>query len=348
MKGKVYTYLLQISITLLVGSVALSVQGQDIHFSQLSETPLLRNPALAGLFSGDVRIQTVYRSQWNSFTDAYKTGSVNAEFKLPIGRKNDFVTIGGQVLYDRAGTVALSATHVLPMINLHKSLSDERNMYLSMAVMGGLVQRRIDRSKITTDSQFDGTGYVPGSSTGESFTRNSYSYGDATVGMSFNTQLGSNEDNNIYAGVAYHHFTKPKNVAFYSNYDIEMSPKIVYSIGVRTSFSENAYITLEGDFSKQGSFTNMIGGIVISRKIGDIADPKYLFHIGSYYRYNDALVPVVKLETKPLAFSLSYDINMSNLRQASFGRGGMEASIIYQSFHSGRYSSRDDLRCPRF
>ncbi len=348
MKGILYIKLLQLGIVALLSITATTAHGQDIHFSQLSETPLLRNPALAGLFSGDIRIQTVYRTQWNSFTDAYKTGSINAEFKLPLGSKNDFATVGGQILYDRAGTVALSATHILPMINFHKSLSEERNMYLSMAVMGGIVQRRIDRSKMTTNSQFDGSGYAPGSATGETFNRNGYSYGDASVGMSFNTQLGSKPDDNMYVGVAYHHFTKPKNVSFYSNYKIEMSPKMVYSFGIRTAISDNGYVTLEGDYTRQNSYRDLIGGVTFSRKLGDVSSPGYMFHIGSYYRFNDAIIPVIKLETRPLGFSISYDVNISGLKQASFGRGGLEVSTTYQSFHHGKYSSKNDLRCPRF
>ena len=31
----------------------ISVQAQDLHLSQFFETPLLRNPALAGIFEGD-------------------------------------------------------------------------------------------------------------------------------------------------------------------------------------------------------------------------------------------------------------------------------------------------------
>ena len=45
-----------------------NVQSQDIHFSQFNEAPLLRNPALAGLFSGDIRLQSVFRTQWQSVT----------------------------------------------------------------------------------------------------------------------------------------------------------------------------------------------------------------------------------------------------------------------------------------
>ena len=42
-----------------------SLVAQDIHLSQFYETPILRNPALIGLFNGDYRIQAVYRNQWN-------------------------------------------------------------------------------------------------------------------------------------------------------------------------------------------------------------------------------------------------------------------------------------------
>src|SRR5882762_4752940 len=89
------------------------VTAQDIHFSQFFETPLLRNPALAGIFTGDYRLQMVYRDQWRSVTEGYKTGSLNGEYKLHIGKDDDFLTVGGQVLFDRAGSAALTQTSVL-------------------------------------------------------------------------------------------------------------------------------------------------------------------------------------------------------------------------------------------
>ena len=65
-------------------SLAACSFAQDIHFSQFFEAPLYRNPALAGIVNADVRVQTVYRSQWNSIANAYKTTSLNAEYKLPV------------------------------------------------------------------------------------------------------------------------------------------------------------------------------------------------------------------------------------------------------------------------
>ena len=170
------------------GSCAFS---QDIHFSQFFETPLLRNPSFTGIYTGDIRVQGVYRNQWNNVTNAYKTASVNAEYKTPVGKGYDFVTTGLEVFYDRAGTIGWTSTYVLPALNYHKSLSDEKNRYLSLGFMGGFVQRRFDRSKMTTNSTYDGLG------DGESFDKAQYTYLDGSVGMSFNSSFNDNPKNNF-------------------------------------------------------------------------------------------------------------------------------------------------------
>src|SRR6187549_1918608 len=89
-------------------------QGQDPHFSQFFEAPLLRNPSLAGLFAGDIRLQTVYRNQWQSVTTPYQTSSVNFEYKQPIGKGNDFITTGLQILFDKAGITNFTTTNIYP------------------------------------------------------------------------------------------------------------------------------------------------------------------------------------------------------------------------------------------
>ncbi len=324
------------------------VQAQDIHFSQIFETPLLRNPALSGLFKGDLRIQTVYRSQWNAVTNAYQTGSANVEYKIPRGENGDYVTLGSQILYDKSGTATLTSTHFLPAINYHKSLNADKSTYLSLGMMGGLVQRSIDRSKITTNSQFNGSNYDPNLSNGENFSKTAYSYFDATVGMSFSTQIGEDENNNMYFGTAYHHFNKPSNLGFYTNSNVEMIPKWTMSAGVRMATTDDAFVTFEGDYSSQGVNKEIIAGVLYSKKLGDLDDPKYVIHAGSYFRLGDAIIPVVKLETKPLAFALSYDMNISGLKRVSRGRGGFEFSITYQKFLDKFNSSINATKCPKF
>ena len=322
--------------------------AQDIHFSQFFEAPLLRNPALAGLFSGDLRIQAVYRTQWQSVTVPYQTVSLNGEFKLAVGKTEDFLTIGGEILYDKAGTVAMTTTHLLPTINYHKSLSSERNIYLSLGFMGGLIQRKIDRSKVTTNSQYDGSGYNGTLADGETFNTPSYSYFDGSTGISFNSQIGENQDNNIFIGVAYQHFNKAPKNSFYDNANVKMIPKWVYSAGVRMSTSEDSYITFQGDYSKQGPHTEIVGGFMYTRKLEDADDPRYLIHGGAFMRWKDAFIPVAKLEVKPLSISVSYDVNISQLTPASRARGGFEMGLSYQRFINKDNTSRDAVRCPRF
>jgi type IX secretion system PorP/SprF family membrane protein len=331
-------------------TMAFSYQGnsQDIHFSQIFETPLLRNPALAGLFKGDVRIQSVYRTQWNSVTVPYRTGSLDGEVKLPVGQQNDYLTVGAQFLYDKAGTVALTATHILPTVNYHKSLSDEKNSYVSLGFMAGWVQRSIDRSKMTTNSQFDGVNYNENLSNGEYFASGNYSYFDATVGMSYNSQIGENADNNVFFGLAYHHFNKPKKVSFYTDNSVEGTPKIVGSAGIRMSMTDDSYFTIQADYSKQGAYTETVAGALYTWKFGNAENPQYAFHTGAYMRWKDALIPVAKVQAKSIAIALSYDANISPLRTASTGRGGFEASLTYQKFFDRYNSSKEAIRCPRF
>jgi type IX secretion system PorP/SprF family membrane protein len=340
--------LLKYIIVFAIVSIAAKASGQDIHFSQLFETPFLRNPALAGLFKGDIRIQTVYRSQWNQVTDAYRTASANIEYKLPVGDANDFVTLGGQVLYDKSGTVNLSSIHVLPAVNYHKSLSTEKNRYLSLAFMGGYVQKSIDRDKISTNNQYFNSTYNPYSYNGEPLSNGNYGYFDASVGLSFNSQIGENEDNNYYVGAAYHHFAKPKKLSFYDDVISELTPKWVGSAGLRMSLTDYSFITFEGDYSQQGTTTEIIGGLLYTLKLDDVVDPIYLIHGGAYLRLNDAIIPVIKLETTPMSFAVSYDINISGLKKVSTGRGGFELSISYKKFLERDNSTSKSLRCPKF
>lgn len=328
----------------LLGALFLyaAATAQDIHFSQFFEAPLLRNPSLAGIFTGDIRVQAVYRDQWNSVTTAYKTSSLNAEYKLHIGKGNDFITPGIQILHDRAGTVSWVSTHVLPALNFHKSLSEETNRYLSLGFMGGPVMRSFDRSKMTTNSQFDGMG------DGENITQSNYTYFDAAVGMSYNSQLNDNPDNNFFVGLAYHHITNPPTT-FYPAGTSSLAPKWVASAGMRFSVTPASYFTLQGDYSTQAQFQEVVAGALYGIKIGHYLDePKYTIHGGLFMRWNDALMPVMKLDYKPFSVSLSYDVNISPLKSSTYGRGGFELSLSYIGFTQRDNSSLNAVLCPKF
>jgi type IX secretion system PorP/SprF family membrane protein len=322
--------------------------SQDLHFSQFFEAPLLRNPSLAGIFTGDYRIQGVYRDQWNSITNAYRTGSFNGEYKMPIGKSNDFLTVGMQILYDKAGTAGLTTNEVFPALNYHKSLSDVKTMYLSLGFMGGYVEKWIDRSKVTTNNQYDGTAYNPGIPDGETFPTPSVHYWDGSVGMSFNESFGADQQNSLFLGAAYHHLNRPRN-SFYQDAQDELDPKYVFSLGMKVAIDDYSYFTLQADRSMQGIARETIGGAMYSYKLGDFPDnPQYIASFGAFMRWKDAFIPVLKLEMLPLSIALSYDINISPLETVSQGRGGVELSISYIGFLARDNSAKYKMVCPHF
>jgi len=320
-----------------------SAFSQDIHFSQFFETPLLRNPSLAGIYTGDIRVQAVYRNQWNNVTNAYKTESLNGEYKMPVGKGNDFMTVGLQMLNDVAGTIGWTSTYFLPALNFHKSLSADQNRYLSAGFMGGFVQRRFDRSKMTTNSQYNGFG------DGETFSQASYIYLDGSAGMSYNSSFGSDVNNNFFAGVAYHHFNRPSN-SFYRNAKIELNPKWVFSAGVKFVVTDYTFLTIQADHSNQGSFQETVAGTMFAIKIGeDINHPQYTIQGGAFLRWGDALIPVIKVDYNPFSFAFSYDANISALKPSSYGLGGFEFSLSYIAFRSRlEKSTINSILCPRF
>lgn len=308
------------------------VNGQDIHLSQFYQSPLLRNPALAGLFEGDIRVQGVYRDQWNSVTKAYRTGSLNAEYKLPVGQGDDYLTVGLQSYFDRAGAVSYTKLMFYPAINFHKSLSVERNMYISAGFMGGWVQHSIDLTKVTTNSTYEGMGI------NENITDPTYAYLDGSTGISFNTQIKDDPESNLYLGVAYHHFNRPGN-SFYRNKSVQLNPKWVFSGGLKLNVGEYSFVEVQGDHYHQGSFKQTILGAMYGLKIGPYPDePDYTLSLGTFMRLQDALIPVLKLEYPPYAISFSYDANVSKLKPSSLGRGGFEMSISFTK-KTERYSN---------
>jgi type IX secretion system PorP/SprF family membrane protein len=324
------------------------VKAQDIHFSQFFEAPLLRNPSLAGIFTGDIRVQAVYRDQWNSFTNAYRTGSLNAEYKMSVGGGGDFLTTGIQVLYDKAGSAGLTSTHAMPALNYHKSLSSDKVSYLSLGFMGGMIRKSIDLSKISTNSQYGGGGYDPTAPTGEQLSVPSFTSWDASVGMSFNTSFGVDQLNSMFIGAAYHHLNRPKN-SFYRNPEIELSPKFVFSSGVKFIVDDWTYVTLHADHSMQGTFKETIGGAMYSYKLGGLVDePLYTLHAGAFLRWKDAFVPVVKMDMQGLSVAVSYDVNVSPLKTASMGRGGFELSLTWTGFVNRDNDNTYGTLCPRF
>ncbi|MCB0696541.1 MAG: PorP/SprF family type IX secretion system membrane protein [Chitinophagaceae bacterium] len=341
---------------ILIGYVVLmlfcscQLLAQDIHFSQFYETSILRNPSFTGIFTGDYKVGVVYRSQWSSISKPYQTGVVNAETRIPVrGMNNDFVSIGLLAYYDKAGSVSLQTLTLYPALNYNKSLSSEKNTYLSVGFTGGFIQRSFDPSKATFDNQYQNGRYDPSYATGESFTQPSFNQLDMGAGFSFNTTTGQDNNINIVLGAAGYHFSRPK-YSFFNDRNINIAMRLNLSAGLSVQASEKFSYQLHANYMSQGAYNELIAGGLLGWNKTEPSSSTIMFSIfgGIFYRFRDAIIPTVKVRYHDLSFGMSYDANVSKLTAASNLRGGYELTIVKTGlFRDPKYQKARTL-CPHF
>lgn len=332
-------------LTTLIILVSAAASAQDINFSQFYELPLLRNPALAGQYRGDIRVTSAFRSQWNSVTVPFKTTALGTELKLGLGQNSyDYLSLGLQLTNDVAGDSRLGRTQIMPMIAYHKLMSADRDAYLSLGILGGAVQQRFDPTKLKFDDQFVNGSYSITNPTHEVFTSTNVTYWDASVGLKYSSDFGY--DNAFYIAAGYFHFSQPK-VAFASFNDVRLNRKIVLNAGLSLATSDFNKVIIYLDYFHQGGNDQVQGGFLYRH---DLLQEDVDFTVsltgGAFLRWNDAIIPVIKLDYYNWGFGISYDANISKLRTASKGRGGFELTLSYSNFLNIRNSSLESVRCP--
>ncbi len=340
---KLFSYSL-FFILFILNSLIVTSQ-QDINFSQFYELPLMRNPALAGIFNGNIRFTAAYRNQWESVTTPYRTMALGTEVKFFKGfSAGDFITTGLQVTNDVAGDSKLSRTQVFPVLNYHKLLSEEKNSFIALAFMGGLVNEGFDAGKLQFDDQFVNGAYNSSNPTNQAFSKTHFSYIDASTGLSFTSLI--NNFTKFYLGAGLFHFTKPK-LSFMLDNDVRLNKKWVFNTGI--SIYTNTYnrIVVYADYFMQGANRMAQGGLLFIRNFDpDGDDSRLSLAGGAVYRYKDAIIPVIKLNTNKLSIGLSYDVNVSKLKIASAYRGGFELTLSYAGLWNKANSDAEKVNCP--
>lgn len=322
--------------------------AQDINFSQFYDLPILRNPALAGIFNGDVRVTSAYRNQWQSVTVPYRTVALGVEYKRNVSSNGDFITLGMQMTNDMAGDSKLTRTQVFPVINYHKSLSSEKSTYLSGGFMGGPVMQSFDPAKLSFDDQYVGTEYSASNPTRQTFTNTRLTYWDPAVGLCFSNE--TENGGNFYVSAGLFHFTKP-TISFLEQNNFRMLTKYVINAGYTYMMNEINRMVLYADYFQQGGASQAQGGAMIMHDLQEREDgDKMSISGGVFYRLNDAIIPVVKLNYYNMSIGATYDVNVCKLVPASQYRGGFEMTLSYKGMVR---SSHDDpsyyqSRCPKF
>ena len=155
------------------------------------------------------------------------------------------------------------------------------------------------------------------------------------------------ESINYYVGAAYFHFNKPK-VSFNKNFnDIKLAPKVMINAGLTGAIGEENDIIIYADYFKQGGGEQMQAGLMYKHNLVKYDDDDVVsLSGGAFLRWNDAVLPVIKLDYYKFGVGFTYDANISKLKTASQSRGGFEISMSYRNYLNIRNSSLNKTRCP--
>ncbi|MEO6188739.1 MAG: PorP/SprF family type IX secretion system membrane protein [Ginsengibacter sp.] len=332
---------------LIASFITVAGHAQDLHYSQFFNNPLLTNPANSGFIpDADYRLGASYRNQYsNIMAVPYKTISVYGDAQVFRNRiETGWMGLGGVILRDVAGSGSLTSTKAYGSIAYHQMLG--LSSLLTAGFNVGWANKRIDQSKLTFPDQFDGKFFDRKIPTSVELINSSVSYFDMQVGMNY--AYFPTPDIYINAGYSIHHVNSPKesffledgindnrlsmrHIAFLNgiyklNDQVIINPNIYYTTQAKASelvFGANAAYNLSGDGAKQ-----IIGGL--------------------YYRFGDAVVPMVGLEINNIRFTFSYDVTTSSLKNFNNSLGASEFNLLKKGYYNNYPGDVRQTLCPTF
>lgn len=323
--------------------------SQDIHFTQLNQTPMLLNPSYTGMFQGWERVGVAHKSQWVGAGTKYQTTSIAADMNFFKSKRGNsaHMGVGIQLYNDKGGDsnfgtkqMLLNASAIVPIAEMQT---------LSAGLQIGIGQRTGDLTKLVFANQFNGNELDPSLPSLENNGLVSFVYPDIGLGASYrygNHKIGFTRDDatDFRIGVSYFHVNRPD-----MKYRLGFKEKLYGKLGINAMFLKDisgSAVGFELHFNQflQGPYAEtMFGGLLRYRlssgsKTTGLSRDAYVMG-GFFYRVKDAFAPAIYADIAGFKFGVSYDITLSKLSQVTRA-GGIEFSLIYQNMDFALFKRR--------
>src|SRR5690349_5404840 len=143
-------------LCLLLVTVLRSTAQTDPHFTQNYTFPMYINPALTGSSDGQYRASAIYRTQWGSISNPYRTMGISFDT-----RTNKNIALGVNLLNQAAGDGGFNYLNAYASVAYTgMKLGKDGNQRVVLALQGGIINRRVDQSKFKWGEQWNPiTGY---------------------------------------------------------------------------------------------------------------------------------------------------------------------------------------------
>ena len=309
------------------------LSAQDIHLLQFNSSPQNLNPAQTGLFDGDWRFVGNYRNQWSVIPVPYNTYSISTDTRLnryfnkeESRFKNSSPALGVLFNTDKAGDSKLKTTQAYLSASIIKKLNKDSTHFISIGIQPGIVNKSFNSNDLTFDQQFNGNNYDASLSNGENFPNTNFTYFDVGAGLVYYWEKSPRKKLNI--GISTFHLNTPKQSFFYvKNIKLDIKTNIsgiaeipiTNRIGVLPSFL----------YQRQGKFQETNFGLFGKYYLASVDGMTTAISLGTFARAKDAFVMVANMDYRNFNVGVSYDINTSNLTEATRHRGAFELSLIY-------------------
>jgi type IX secretion system PorP/SprF family membrane protein len=331
-------------IVTICGALASESLAQDPNFSQFFASPLTLNPALTGKFDGVYRIAANYRNQWPEFNNAFVTGTFSFDIGLLKNRmpEIDQLGIGFLGFTDKSGNGILQNNFAGVSLAYHKGLDEDGLHQLGAGFQTTFVNKRLDVTKVTFEDQLTPFGFTGVTSEVFNSDQINVKYFDLNAGVFYNGS--TNGYNNFYLGASMYHINRPKETFQGGQY--YLGSRLTLQAGGKIPVGQYNFVHISANHSMQAKAHNTIfGGAYAMNLNGDVDNPVNLY-LGSWYRFQDAIIPYIGLEFGDFHIGATYDVNTSSLKTGSNMRGGAEFSVIYIRKPADPYAKK--LNCPKF
>lgn len=321
------------------------IHAQDLHFSQFFNNPLLTNPANTGFIpDADYRLGASYRNQYsNIMAQPYKTMSLYGDAQVFRDKiETGWMGLGGVILRDVAGTGSLTSTKIYASVSYHQMLG-----FSSLLTAGfniGWANKRIDQSKLTYPDQFDGKFFDNTLPTQVQLENTSVSYFDMQAGLNY--AYFPTEDIYINAGYSIQHVNNPKETFFATDNSSRLSMRHIGFINGIFKMSDNVIINPNAYYTNMAGSSELMLGMNAAYNLSEHGEKQII--AGLYYRYNEAVIPMVGLEINNIRFTFSYDITVSSLRNYNHSFGADEFNLLNKGFYNTFQGDRKQTLCPVF
>ena len=323
--------------------------AQDVHFSQIQESPLWLNPANAGFMDGYIRAVANYRNQWASMGKAYQTMAISADASVLKSKKSKaYLGLGLFVFNDRAGAAKLGSTQA--QIHINAIIKTSKKSKLGGAVYIGFNQNSASYASLTYASQYNGKEIDNTLGSGEAVTYSSFLSSDVGAGLNYefssaNIDMLRDDIFSLKIGAAAHHLNQPvQKFASGSTYKLPM--RFVGNVQARIDIKGTKIAILPSViYLKQATATEITLGTHIRyrfknpTKVTGVKSETGV-NIGVYYRVGDAVIPQINVDMGKYAIGVAYDLNVSKFKQVSKLNGGFEICLKFMSLDDALFKRK--------